>query len=109
LDALRELGRDADTIAIDDLAGIDEFHAPGDRRPSPWPNWPASPGTEVIDVGAGLGGPARVLAARLSARVTADEPTARFRNCAPRRTSSTRSETRGTPTSTHQSRLPERT
>ena len=36
-------------------------------------------GTEVIDVGAGLGGPARFLAARLGAHVTAVEPTARFR------------------------------
>ena len=29
LDALRESGRDAERVAIDDLAGIDEFHALG--------------------------------------------------------------------------------
>jgi SAM-dependent methyltransferase len=81
LEALRESGHDADTIEIDDLAGIDEFHALG--RPATMALAELAgiaPGTEVIDVGAGLGGPARFLAARFQARVTAVEPTARFRN-----------------------------
>jgi sarcosine/dimethylglycine N-methyltransferase len=37
-------------------------------------------GADIIDVGAGLGGPARFLAARYAARVTAVEPTRRFRD-----------------------------
>jgi sarcosine/dimethylglycine N-methyltransferase len=37
-------------------------------------------GAEVTDVGAGLGGPARFLAARYGARVTAVEPTTGFRD-----------------------------
>jgi sarcosine/dimethylglycine N-methyltransferase len=81
LDALREAGRDAEKIEIDDLAGIDEFHALG--RPATMALAELAgivPGTEVIDVGAGLGGPARFLAARFGARVTAVEPTERFRN-----------------------------
>jgi SAM-dependent methyltransferase len=81
LSALRESGRDADEIAIDDLAGIDEFHALG--RPATMALAELADiasGTEVIDVGAGLGGPARFLAARFGARVTAVEPTARFRS-----------------------------
>jgi sarcosine/dimethylglycine N-methyltransferase len=81
LDALRESGRAVDKIEIDDLAGIDEFHALG--RPATMALAELAdiaPDTEVIDVGAGLGGPARFLAARLGARVTAVEPTARFRN-----------------------------
>jgi sarcosine/dimethylglycine N-methyltransferase len=80
LDALRELGRDVDAIAIDDLAGIDEFHALG--RPATIALADLAeigPGTEVVDVGAGLGGPARFLAARHGARVTAVEPVERFR------------------------------
>jgi sarcosine/dimethylglycine N-methyltransferase len=81
LDALRESGRDAERIEIDDLAGIDEFHALG--RPATMALAELAgigAGVEVIDVGAGLGGPARFLAARFGARVTAVEPTARFRN-----------------------------
>jgi ubiquinone/menaquinone biosynthesis C-methylase UbiE len=81
LDALREAGRNADRIEIDDLAGIDEFHALG--RPATMALAELAdiaPGAEVIDVGAGLGGPARFLAARLGAHVTAVEPTARFRS-----------------------------
>jgi len=80
LDALAETGRDRDRIEIDDLAGIDEFHALG--RPATMALAELvgiGAGTEVIDVGAGLGGPARFLAARFGARVTAVEPVARFR------------------------------
>ena len=80
LDALREAGRDPDAIEIDDLAGIDEFHALG--RPATMALAELAGiarGTEVVDVGAGLGGPARFLAARCGARVTAIEPTERFR------------------------------
>jgi sarcosine/dimethylglycine N-methyltransferase len=80
LDALRESGRDAERIEIDDLAGIDEFHALG--RPATMALAELAgigAGVDVIDVGAGLGGPARFLAARFGARVTAVEPTARFR------------------------------
>jgi sarcosine/dimethylglycine N-methyltransferase len=81
LASLRESGRDADRIEIDDLAGIDEFHALG--RPATIALAELAgvgAGMEVVDVGAGLGGPARFLAARFGARVTAVEPVARFRN-----------------------------
>ena len=81
LDALRESGRNTDRIEIDDLAGIDEFHALG--RPATMALAElagVAAGTEVVDVGAGLGGPARFLAARLGARVVAVEPTERFRD-----------------------------
>jgi sarcosine/dimethylglycine N-methyltransferase len=81
LEALRETGRNAEQIEIDDLAGIDEFHALG--RPATMALAELAgieAGVEVVDVGAGLGGPARFLAARFGARVTAVEPTARFRD-----------------------------
>src|SRR5215203_5247876 len=79
LEALRESGRDAEQVEIDDLAGIDEFHALG--RPATMALADLAGverGAAVIDVGAGLGGPTRFLA-RLGARVTAVEPTDRFR------------------------------
>lgn len=81
LDALRESGRPDDKIEIDDLAGIDEFHALG--RPATMALADLAGierGAEVIDVGAGLGGPARFLAERYGAHVTAVEPTKRFRD-----------------------------
>jgi sarcosine/dimethylglycine N-methyltransferase len=81
IEALRGAGRDADRISIDDLAGIDEFHALG--RPATMALAELAgieQGTNVIDIGAGLGGPARFIASRLGAQVTAVEPTARFRN-----------------------------
>jgi len=80
LDALRDAGRDAERIAIDDLAGIDEFHALGRAATMALAEL-AGVGADarVIDVGAGLGGPARFLAGRLGAHVTAVEPTERFR------------------------------
>jgi sarcosine/dimethylglycine N-methyltransferase len=81
LDALRESGRADDRIEIDDLAGIDEFHALG--RPATMALADLAGverGADVIDVGAGLGGPARFLAARYRGRVTAVEPTKRFRD-----------------------------
>jgi SAM-dependent methyltransferase len=80
LDALRDAGRDTERIAIDDLAGIDEFHALGRAATMALAELAGiQPDADVVDIGAGLGGPARFLAGRLGARVTAVEPTARFR------------------------------
>src|SRR5215210_7042640 len=80
LDALERAGRDAQRVDVDDLAGIDEFHALGRSATMALADLAGiEAGTEVVDVGAGLGGPARFMAARLGARVTAVEPTARFR------------------------------
>ena len=81
LDALRESGRDVERLEIDDLAAVDEFHALG--RPATMALAELAgvqEGAAVIDVGAGLGGPARFLAARYGAHVTAVEPTRRFRD-----------------------------
>ena len=80
LDALRAAGRDVEHLSVDDLAGFDEFHALG--RPATLALAELAgigAGTRVADIGAGLGGPARVLAARFGARVTAVEPSAGFR------------------------------
>lgn len=81
LAALREAGRDTERIAIDDLAGIDEFHALGRSATIALAELAGiTNDAAVVDIGAGLGGPARFLAARFGARVTAVEPTARFRS-----------------------------
>ena len=71
LDALRASGKDVDDLKADDLSGADEFHL----------GWRAvtvdlardlglSPGLEVLDVGSGIGGPARYFAQAHGSRVT---------------------------------------
>jgi SAM-dependent methyltransferase len=70
---------DAERIDPDDLAQLDEFHALG--RPATLALAELAgigKGEEVLDAGAGIGGPSRVLARHLGARVTALDPTARF-------------------------------
>jgi SAM-dependent methyltransferase len=81
LSLLAQAGRDAQHLAADDLAGIDEFHALGRSATMALADLAGiEPGTEVVDVGAGLGGPARFLALQRGARVTAVEPVQRFRD-----------------------------
>ena len=79
LDALRAAGREVDPLDPDDLAGLDEFHGLGRAATLTLAELAGiSPGERVLDVGAGIGGPARTLAAHLGARVTALDPTRRF-------------------------------
>lgn len=63
----------------DDLAGLDEFHGLGRAATLTMAELAGiAEGERVLDVGAGIGGPARTLAAHLGARVTALDPTRRF-------------------------------
>jgi SAM-dependent methyltransferase len=79
LDALRSAGRDVEAIDSDDLAGLDEFHALGRAGTLALADLAnITPGERVLDVGAGIGGPARALARHFDAYVTAVDPTARF-------------------------------
>lgn len=71
LDALVAAGKDLDALTIDDLAPVDQFHSGGKaatvrlaRRAG------LVPGTRVLDVGGGFGGPARTLAAEFGCHVT---------------------------------------
>jgi SAM-dependent methyltransferase len=77
--ALASAGLDPDALDIDDLAALDEFHALGRAATVALARLAAvRPGEAVLDVGAGIAGPARVLAARFGARVTALDGTPRF-------------------------------
>lgn len=77
--ALTEAGLDPDALDIDDLAPLDEFHALGRAATLALAELAeVRPGQLVLDVGAGIGGPARVLAAHYGAQVTALDATPRF-------------------------------
>jgi ubiquinone/menaquinone biosynthesis C-methylase UbiE len=79
LDALRAAGRPVNPLDPDDLAGLDEFHGLGRAATLAMAELAGiSPGERVLDIGAGIGGPARTLAHHIGARVTALDPTRRF-------------------------------
>jgi SAM-dependent methyltransferase len=71
LDALAAAGKDLDALTVDDLAPADQFHGGGKPATLRLPRAAGlEPGTWVLDVGGGLGGPARVLAAEFGCTVT---------------------------------------
>ena len=79
LDALEQAGLDPQALDVDDLAPLDEFHALGRAASLALAKLAdVQPGERVLDVGAGIGGPARFLAARYGADVTALDATERF-------------------------------
>lgn len=68
--ALRDSGKDPAHPTVDDLAGVDEFHARGREATLELAAWlPVDPSTEILDIGSGLGGPARFLAASRGWRI----------------------------------------
>lgn len=76
LDALVASGKDLDALTVDDTAPLDQFHGGGKlatERLARLADFP--PGTHVLDVGGGVGGPARTLVARFGCRVTLVDPT----------------------------------
>ncbi len=79
LAALAQAGKDIDNLTIDDLAAVDEFHS---RRRLATEELAAmlapSRDDHVIDIGSGLGGPSRYLAATYGCRVSGVDLTPEF-------------------------------
>jgi SAM-dependent methyltransferase len=79
LGALAEAGKDIEHLTIDDLAPVDEFHS---RRRVATVELAGllAPGASdhVIDIGSGIGGPARYLAATYGCRVSGVDLTEEF-------------------------------
>ncbi|MBN8925640.1 MAG: methyltransferase domain-containing protein [Rhodospirillales bacterium] len=79
LDALRAAGKDMARLSIEDLAPIDEFHSRRRRATEELAAWLApTPGMQVVDIGSGLGGPARYLAQTFGCTVTGVDLTPDF-------------------------------
>lgn len=78
-DMLARSGRDRDAPTRDDLAAFDEFHTGGRESTRALARLAGlRPGMRVLDVGSGVGGPARTLAAEFGVRVLGLDLTREF-------------------------------
>jgi SAM-dependent methyltransferase len=77
--ALRAAGKDPDSLTVNDLAPVDHFHTLGPQATIGLAEAAdLQGGEELLDVGCGLGGPARMLAAKYGCRVTAIDLTPEY-------------------------------
>jgi ubiquinone/menaquinone biosynthesis C-methylase UbiE len=73
------LGKTPETVSIDDLAPIDEFHIGGRRASEDFlGQLPLGTESHALDVGCGLGGGSRFAASRFGCRVTGIDLTAEY-------------------------------
>lgn len=76
---LRKAGKDMDRLATTDLAAVDEFHIRGRKATLELAKHLAlDTGSRVLDIGSGLGGPARTLAETFGCHVTGIDLTPEF-------------------------------
>jgi SAM-dependent methyltransferase len=71
LAGLRAAGKDVERLSPDDLAAVDQFHLRGKEATLELAHLAGlTSGLQVLDVGGGLGGPARTLAAEFDCGIT---------------------------------------
>ena len=88
MSAFEKAGKSPDALTVEDLAPVDHFHARGfpatvdlaDRLP-------IKPDHHILDIGCGIGGPARYIAARFQCRVSGIDITPAFVEAAKKLTS----------------------
>jgi SAM-dependent methyltransferase len=79
LSALEKAGKSADGLTVEDLAPLDHFHARGFPATVELADQlPVEPDHHLLDIGCGLGGPARYFALRFNCRVTGVDITPAF-------------------------------
>ncbi len=79
LDALAASGKDLDHLVPDDLMPVDEFHVGGRKATADFvARLGLRAGMHLLDLGSGLGGPARYVAQTFGCRVTGIDLTPRF-------------------------------
>lgn len=79
LAALQQAGKDLDRLTIDDLAPVDEFHSRRRLATEELARMLApSVGDRVVDIGSGIGGPSRYLAATYGCTVSGFDLTPEF-------------------------------
>lgn len=78
-EALRQAGKDMESLATSDLATVDEFHIRGRKATLELAAaMGLTPASRVLDIGSGLGGPARTLAENHGCHVTGIDLTPAF-------------------------------
>jgi SAM-dependent methyltransferase len=71
LEGLRAAGKDPDNLRLDDLIAVDQLHAGGAGATRKlMARARLAPGLQVLDIGGGLGGPARLIAHETGCTVT---------------------------------------
>jgi len=76
---LERMGKPLDRLKIEDLSPVDHFHARGFPATVELADQlPVKAGQHLVDIGCGLGGPARYLAKRFDCRVSGIDITAPF-------------------------------
>jgi SAM-dependent methyltransferase len=76
---LAKIGKPLDSVSVEDLAPVDHFHARGFPATVDLADWlPIQPGQHILDIGCGLGGPARYMAKRFQCRVSGIDITPAF-------------------------------
>lgn len=79
LEALRAAGKDVERMGPEDAMGADEFHIGGAQATRDLlARLEVGPGMHVLDIGSGLGGPARHMAAATGCRVTGIDLSAEY-------------------------------
>ena len=78
-EGLEQLGKSPETVSVDDLGPVDEFHIGGRQASADFlGQLDLTPDAHVLDVGCGLGGGTRFTASRYGSRVTGIDLTPEF-------------------------------
>ncbi|GLI37456.1 SAM-dependent methyltransferase [Geobacter hydrogenophilus] len=77
--ALNRMSKPLEGLTVEELAPVDHFHSRGFPATVEFADWlRINPGEQILDIGCGLGGPARYMAKRFQCRVSGIDITEPF-------------------------------